>query len=73
MLSKDKLRSTILDAVGNPESGAIVENLDAIVDAIEKKQKPEQEEIKQAKYNDFETRVVKPSETRTTDTALVVK
>jgi hypothetical protein len=73
MLNKEALRNAILSAVGNPESGVIVENLDAIVDAIEKKQKPEQEETKQAKHNDFETRVVKPSETRTTDTALVVK
>jgi len=70
MLNKDALRSAILSAVGNPESGVIVENLDAIVDAIEKKQKPEQEQEKQDMP---ETRVVRPSETRTTETALVVK
>lgn len=71
MLKKDDLRGAILDATGHPESGPIVDNLDAIVEAIDKKQKPEQEEKK--KPEEPETRVVKPSETRTTTTAPVVK
>lgn len=71
MLKKEDLRAAILDATGHPESGAIAENLDAIVDAIDKKQNPKQE--KKDTPAEPETRIVKPSETRTTTPASVIK
>lgn len=53
MATKADFKKAILDALGNPQSGSVVENIDLIVDAVFKVEHPEKE-----------TRVVEPIEKR---------
>lgn len=53
MATKADFAKAILDALGNPVSGSVVENLDLIVDAVFKVDHPEKE-----------TRVVETAEKR---------
>lgn len=71
MLNKDELKSAILEATGHPESGAIVQSLDAMVDLIDARQRPEP--VKSKAPEPEETRVVVASETRTEAPSRVIK
>lgn len=55
MATKDEIKQTILDTTGNPVIGAIVENVDALVEAIYLLDNPAPTK---------QTRVLVPDETR---------
>lgn len=56
-MNKKEIEEIILKAVGNPESGALVENASAMAQALFKALNPEVKEEK-------EERIIKPKETR---------
>lgn len=60
-MNKEQIKAAYLKAIGNPESGVLVEIADQIVDAIAEELNPK--EVKE--YNPVkEQRVIKPTETR---------
>ena len=62
-MNKEEIKKAIMDALGNPSSGAIVQHLDLIADAVVGLNTPKparESENKPAK----ETRVVEASEKR---------
>ena len=62
-MNKDQIRAAILKATGHPESGAIKEALEAMVDAVAAIDTPEVRE----------TRVTAPAETRASATPRVIQ
>ena len=63
IMTKDQIRKAILDALGNPSSGAIVDHLDTIVDAVVGSETPKPAQ-KSSPEPAKETRVVEVSEKR---------
>lgn len=61
MATKSEIENAILDATGRPDSGAIRDNLGAIVEAVLRVVNPAPAPTAKA---DKEVRVVKPEETR---------
>lgn len=65
MATKFEIENAILDATGWPDSGAIRDNLGAMVDAVLQVTNPAPAaKIEKADKADKEVRVVKPEETR---------
>lgn len=62
-MNKDQAKKAILDALGNPATGAIVDHLDTIVDAVLGSGEATKQNEK-ASTPKKETRVVEISETR---------
>jgi hypothetical protein len=56
-MNKKEIEAIILKAVGNPESGLLVENVSSMAQALFKALNPEEVEPK-------EERIIKPKETR---------
>jgi hypothetical protein len=60
-MNKAEIKATILKAMGNPESGVIKDNVDAMADALHK----ELNGVEESSFKvEKETRVTKVSETR---------
>ena len=65
MATKSEIENAILDATGRPDSGAIRDNLGAMVDAVLRVTNPAPAvKIEKTDKADKEVRVVKPEETR---------
>ena len=64
MATKSEIENAILDATGRPDSGAIRDNLGAMVDAVLRVVNPMPAPAAKADKVDKEIRVVKPEETR---------
>lgn len=62
IMNKDQAKKAILDALGNPATGAIVDHLDTIVDAVLGKEESKSK-TKDSPLNK-ETRIVEATETR---------
>lgn len=61
-MNKDQAKKAVLDALGNPQTGAIVDHLDTIVDAI--LGKDEAKSQTKSSIPSKETRVIEISEKR---------
>lgn len=63
IMTKDEIKKAILDALGNPSSGAIVQHIDLIADAVVGLNAPNPARVSESKPAK-ETRVVEASEKR---------